>query len=356
MTKPNSTIQFPAFPGTERKRHIELIKPYNSTVLQGTNFTLLLSILSYARRCDSEGEELFLSHILDRIKGMKTDKIGNRILTINNSDGTPPRILFSSHFDTVHNSQLVRQTPKLKGDYLFKEDGHPLGADDGAGIWLMFELIRNDVPGLYIFHYGEECGGIGSSYIADSTPDKLANIDLAIAFDRMGTDEIITHQYNEKCASDNLAITLAEELKMGHKPSSNGVFTDTYNYNRLVRECLNISVGYYDQHTKWECLDLLYLGKLRNALLNVDWNRVLGSVERSTSDVGESFDDYLAYMQSDYTADYPSYGDTRLNGTTPSMVELIESFPDVAEDLLEQAGYTKEEFKSYIQVVYGLNV
>ena len=39
-----------------------------------------------------------------------------------------------------------------------------------------------------------------------------------------------------------------------------------------VPECVNVSVGYYNEHTSRESLDLTYLLKLSEAVLIIDWN------------------------------------------------------------------------------------
>ena len=69
-----------------------------------------------------------------------------------------------------------------------------LGADDKLGCYIMCRLIEAGVSGLYVFHVGEEVGGIGSSYLAKTYPDKFHNIDRCIAFDRKGYSDVITHQ------------------------------------------------------------------------------------------------------------------------------------------------------------------
>jgi hypothetical protein len=41
-----------------------------------------------------------------------------------------------------------------------------LGADDAAGVWLLCEMIRAGIPGLYVFHRNEERGGRGAEFFA----------------------------------------------------------------------------------------------------------------------------------------------------------------------------------------------
>ena len=66
-----------------------------------------------------------------------------------------------------------------------------LGADDKLGCYIMCRMIEKKVPGLYVFHVGEECGGIGSSHLADKRKDLFKDIDYCIAFDRKGYNDFI---------------------------------------------------------------------------------------------------------------------------------------------------------------------
>lgn len=57
--------------------------------------------------------------------------------------------LFACHLDTVHRDAGYQRVRSRRGrtGALYTPDGECLGADDGAGIWLMLEMIAADVPG-----------------------------------------------------------------------------------------------------------------------------------------------------------------------------------------------------------------
>ena len=121
------------------------------------------------------------------------------------------------------------------------------------------------------FHSGEERGGIGSSALAAASGDWLrANFDRAIAIDRRGTRDIITHQAGGRCCSDAFARALAAALTLGHAPSSAGIYTDTAEYVDHIGECTNISAGYTREHTQAETVDVGYVLRLTAALLATD--------------------------------------------------------------------------------------
>ena len=228
----------------------------------------LKEMLTYPRRSNSPGELAFIARFLDPVPGMGQDGYGNRYLQI----GDQPRTLFSAHTDTVHqrdDRQQVLDNSKTRRFY--KRDGQPLGADNATGCWILLRLIAHRVPGLYIFHREEEEYGMGSFWIADTCPERLAGLARAVAFDRGGTRDVITHQSGDRCCSDTFAKALAKQIGLGFRPCARGVFTDTANYTSRIPECTNLSIGYGRCHTPREYQDYGFLAKLLPALLAVNW-------------------------------------------------------------------------------------
>ena len=250
----------------------------------------LLEMLGYKRPHGSESEATFIAKFIDTVPGMTQDAFGNRLLRLGHST-----TLFSCHTDTVHRhpgTQKLVYDPGL--NIIYKDDDEPLGADDAAGIWVLLQLIEARVPGLYVFHRGEECGGLGSHFIASQTPGLFDGIQRAVAFDRRGRHDVITHQASGRCCSDAFALALADELRMGHKPSSLGIFTDTANYTDLIPECTNVSVGYEHEHTANEMLDLDYLELLAQSAIAVDWEGLTTQRQPTQNDLyGDDWYDFV---------------------------------------------------------------
>jgi hypothetical protein len=208
------------------------------------------------------------------------------------------KTLFSAHTDTVHGRSLsklakiggapAQEDPHNDIDVnlftnMISAKGDVLGADDGAGLWLLLEMIDAGVPGSYLLHRGEECGGIGSRGMAAHWSDFIKTFDRAIAFDRKGTHSVITHQSRGRCCSDEFAVALSAALgddTYFFQPDDGGVFTDTANYTDDIGECTNVSIGYFNEHTHNESLDLDYLFNLRKVCLTVDWE-ALPSVRKA---------------------------------------------------------------------------
>ena len=184
------------------------------------------------------------------------------------------RSLFCCHSDSVAH----RGGPNIiKHDGRFwRACGDVLGADDGAGIALMAHMLSQGVSGYFILFRGEEVGGLGSKWLVDNMPDLLIQFDKAIAFDRAGYYDVITHQAGVRCCSDEFADALAQQLSFEESglmftPSDGGVYTDTAEFTSLIPECTNLSVGYFQQHTTDEHQDVEFLRSLAEVLCLVDW-------------------------------------------------------------------------------------
>lgn len=274
----------------------------------------IVGLLSWQRPHLSETEEWWVKTFIEPIGVTASqayyDDFGNYVVVTDENSKT----MFSAHTDTVHRHpkkglekiELQYQEVKIlkNRNTLCKEDGEPLGADDAAGVWLLMKMIEKGVPGTYVFHRGEERGGKGSDWISRNRQDWLRRFDRAIAFDRRGTSDIITHQSVGRCCSDEFARDLAFMLGGDYTPCDRGVFTDTANYVDFIPECTNISCGYYDEHTDSETLDLDHLFSMVEPLVDANWEAL--PVKRVPGTLSSARDDYNNWWWSD---DYYSQKD-----------------------------------------------
>ena len=238
----------------------------------------LLNILTYRRQHDSEGEREFAQTYFKDFKTLKNEQ--GEILAYlyeNHNKKAKTNILWSAHIDTMHNStpELITQEVFIDafGTAFVDQASDCLGADDGAGVFLMLEMIDANVEGTYIFHRGEERGGWGSSQIAELHADYIKQFTHAVAFDRRGNTSIITHQRGGRCASDDIGSALIKLFGKDFQLDTTGIYTDTAEYAHLVPECLNISIGYNSEHTSNETLDTNHVLRMRDTILAYDWTR-----------------------------------------------------------------------------------
>lgn len=300
--------------------------------------------------------------------GVKWDDYANYYKLIG---PTKPRIMWSAHTDTVHNMPGIQEVSAWgnKGENKstlrlasVEKVSNCLGADDGAGVWMLTELIKAKVPGLYIFHRNEERGGKGARFILQNHRDVIEGIQAAIAFDRRGKRDIITHQCGFRTCSEVFARSLASGLAMNHAPDDGGTFTDTEVYSKLIPECTNIAAGYEHAHTSREELDLDYLIQLRDAVLKLDLNKLIISRDPSISErktfvynnkrwkgnEGWENDHYGGHSKHGFNGKkFDDYTPPAKEPTT--VLDYVRQNPDAIASMLEEWGVDLKNLKDYVE-------
>lgn len=120
---------------------------------------------------------------------------GNVYVKIPGSSGRP-RLLISAHMDTVEDPANPPAVPESDGDWIRRQGGGILGADDKTGVAVMLETIKELTRGgkkhgdlLFVFTVAEEIGLLGSSEL---DPELYAGYDGGIALDETHPEELIT--------------------------------------------------------------------------------------------------------------------------------------------------------------------
>lgn len=317
----------------------------------------LLEILSWARPHGSQAEAQFVDlHVCKPLDDMGVpydrDGFGNVWAAVPKAVNAGPEVLWSCHVDTVHaggGRQGVQFTSDGQTVELVKRKaGRCLGADDGAGLWLMLEMIRAKVPGGYVFHRGEEKGRLGSCYVVECEPERLQGWDACVAFDRRDYQDIITHQLGERCASEAFAASLSSALNetgrgLKYRADDTGSYTDSYSYMGVIPECTNVSVGYSGEHGPRETLDALHVWRLRKALVSADFSGLV--IQRDPSELsyygsawgwgGQYDDDDSAFAFGSPAGAYDAQGE---------LLDLVQRFPVLAAELLDSVGITADDF------------
>jgi hypothetical protein len=317
----------------------------------------LLSMLRTMRPNGSTVEHEWVEQWITPIA--EPDAYGNHWLTIPGNDA----VLWSCHTDTVHKSG-GSQYVGFRDGVAFVTRSTCLGADDTTGCWIMRNMIKAGVPGTYVFHRGEECGGLGSGWIAKNTPERLAGKRFAIAFDRMGYDDIITSQCGDT-ASDAFANSLAAALAPLDYLPADGIYTDTAEYAHLIPECSNISVGYHSQHTQNEWQDVDFAMRLLDRLVTADFSALQavrdpaaphagryrqGAYSGSTGRYGgrqDEWDDLWEQMVKERQAETGACDGNPYASHPLSMDELCRSYPEIVSDFLTSQGFRVDDLKLY---------
>lgn len=259
---------------------------------------------------------------------------------------------FTSHTDTV-DKHLGINILHIENGIVSIQGGGVLGADCGSGMYIMIRMILAGVRGLYVFFASEERGRIGSSKYG--MPN---DIKRCVSFDRKGTEDLITHQSGERGCSEAFADAFVSKFALPFKKDPTGVFTDSYTFFGIVPECINLSVGYYAQHTQHETQDLVFLESLVDACITMDWESL--PTERDPTKI-----EYLPYERpatswwrnSKYGGFYGSvyddegdyYAGFSKNGKTNAVVE------DDDDEMLDFVWNNAEVVASYIEE-WGITV
>jgi hypothetical protein len=249
-------------------------------------------------------------------KELNTDEFGNLYIEI----GTTTT-MFASHLDTATKADCP--VKHVFDNNIIKTDGTSiLGADDKAGVTIMLHMIEKKIPGLYYFFLGEEVGCVGSKKLAEKlkTTNIYPHIKKCISFDRRGTKSVISFQFGTRCCSDNFAKDLSSKINsvstLKLEPDPTGLYTDSAQFIKIFPECTNISVGYQNEHTFNELQDIVYLEQLADAVIKIDWEKLV--VERDPSVTEYDYnDDYYGTQYGQYRNNYKSwnYGNRNYNNS-----------------------------------------
>lgn len=299
----------------------------------------LIDILRYTRCHGSATEAMFINNFLiPKINSMgyrpAMDGIGNIWVEVAPKRDAP--YLFVAHIDTCHRGEGIIK-PIVEGNIIRVNpkdvDSACLGADDGVGIYANLRMIEAGVCGTYLFTRGEEKGGIGATFIADNTPEKLDGFLMSIEVDRAGTDEVIVSQAGGDCASESFSDKLCELIGMNHKTSYLGVYTDVAEFGDMIPENVNISAGYYRQHTLKETVDTSYVEKLIDRLIQIDWSAL--PIKRNKGDYGMAYDrKYGGYMYSSPTDKWED------------LLDYVHENPDKVANFLHSVGVDEYEIEN----------
>lgn len=207
------------------------------------------------------------------------DSIGN-IYNISHDN----RPLLSAHMDTVQDD-LDEHLASLIEIKEGRVSGYGvIGGDDKCGIYAILHLLKNGHKDNvnFVFSVQEEVGAIGSSLFEET--NDLTKMLYCLVLDRKGSSDILcdlNHDYGVKEFSD----ALTDFGSAYGFSQSTGTFCDADNYNEQL-SCANISVGYYNAHTKNE---YAVISELENSIKFI--NSVISNldVKYKAPDVGYSY-------------------------------------------------------------------
>ncbi len=119
---------------------------------------------------------------------------GNIIVKVPGT-GSGPRLLLSAHIDTVEKKNAPAAEPVVDGDWVRRQGGGILGADDKAGVTVLLQVMdelrrkkmkHNDL--LFVFSVAEEIECLGA---AEVDPDLYKGLDAGVVLDYSRPSDIV---------------------------------------------------------------------------------------------------------------------------------------------------------------------
>ena len=164
--------------------------------------------------------------------------------------------LLSAHMDTVQDDTdaILTDYITIRGDIL---SGYGvIGGDDKCGIYIILNILKT-IKVNFIFSIAEEVGCVGVSTFITEEHD-FKDIPYGLILDRRGNSDIIClrNQYGTL----EFETALAEIGKVFEYSPASGVMSDADHLSEKI-SCANLSVGYYNPHTKHEFVKLSELSK-----------------------------------------------------------------------------------------------
>lgn len=200
-----------------------------------------------------------------KIKGTVVTVSKGEFIYVTTSALASHKPLLTSHLDTINDarSRKGKVNCTIEGNILSVSDGlSVLGADDRTGVWLMLQLLRDDDSRSsydYVFCCDEEVGGLGSSSFSEKCEEDLHDYSCVISLDRAGVNDVATYGYD----NPELVKVFTD---VGFKETY-GTFTDCVNISSVTEiACVNLSVGYFNEHTSTETQDISVMYSILSVL------------------------------------------------------------------------------------------
>ena len=172
-------------------------------------------------------------------------------------------IALVAHMDTVF------KFPPTTDMLYFDQEKHVMwspngcGHDDRAGIFAIIQIINMGLRPSVILTTGEEQGGIGAMAIVEDYPAcPIKDLKFMIELDRQGEDDCVFYQ----CANENFF----KYIKKFGFIKRKGSYSDISFLMSMWEICgVNLSVGYFDEHTYAEYLNYDYLWNTIHKVVNI---------------------------------------------------------------------------------------
>lgn len=254
--------------GNKRKQTTNL--PALPPVINTDNINLefgTLPMLAYLLRCYGQNyirqivvralRELGLRYTIDN-KGNVYSLIPNTPLVTCHLDQN-----YAGTYAESHKADHIPILLPSKDGPFFIGNGINLGGDDKNGVFICLSLLAQKELGPLSFAFcaDEEIGTVGSQFLATVEAERLEEILYILAFDRRGSDDVLTGSgYYSMFASKEFEKALDELFKANplfahYKLNDRGGLSDIRHLSKYASG-VNFSVGFNKEHQAKEWVDI----------------------------------------------------------------------------------------------------
>ena len=159
-------------------------------------------------------------------------------------------VAICAHMDTVFNQPPTNIYYDKDKNVIWSPEG--LGADDRAGIWAILSILKSKYRPSIIFLMDEEIGGVGASKFVKDFDKPASELKYIIELDRQGKNDCVFYNCDNRefC---NYIESFGFEFDLGS-------FTDISIICPVWKIAgVNLSVGYFREHSTSETLNVSYL-------------------------------------------------------------------------------------------------
>lgn len=179
------------------------------------------------------------------------------------SEDSGKKMLLAAHLDVK--GEFSSSDQLIERNNIVSREKGILGADDRAGVSIILNLLKEvgdyrEVPPLkFIFTVGEEEGQYGAESI---DPDFFEDVSFGISLDRKNCKDIVYKSNSKEYSNLEFAERVARvssrifSEENAFVPCQGGISDLRVWSEKDTRPCVNLSVGYFDEHTDEERLDL----------------------------------------------------------------------------------------------------
>ena len=212
-------------------------------------------------------DDLF-TYLLNKYAKYNRGYYPNNFIVLKSSNVNKPMLCV--HLDTINDasdetptySDFVYNTKKKTIELSRHSKLSCVGGDDRCGVYIIDKYFNELIKKYHIgFFCDEEVGCVGSGNISKILNDD-SSISCFIGLDRKGDNVVATYGF------DNIDLIEAF-TSLGYKEDY-GTFTDASNLaSEGILACVNLSVGYNNEHTKSEIINVSVIDKTAKTLIQV---------------------------------------------------------------------------------------